>query len=47
MTITRVGTTAKYATGWDAAFGKGKSKKSAAAPSKKKAPEKKVKEGKE
>ena len=47
MTITRVGTSAKYANGWDSAFGKGKSaKKSAAATSKKKAPAKKAKKGK-
>ena len=44
MTITRVGTSAKYANGWDAAFSKGK--KSKAAASKKKAPAKKAKKGK-
>ena len=47
MTITRVGTSAKYASGWDAAFKGGKaSKKSAATASKKKAPGKKAKKGK-
>lgn len=45
MTITRVGTNAKYATGWESAFSKGKSKKAAVA-SKKKAPAKKAKKGK-
>ena len=45
MTITRVGTSAKYANGWDAAFSKGKKSKAATA-SKKKAPAKKVKKGK-
>ncbi|MDX1944293.1 MAG: hypothetical protein SFU86_02720 [Pirellulaceae bacterium] len=47
MTITRVGTNAKYADGWDAAFGKsGGAKKSAKAAAKKKAPAKKGKKGK-
>jgi len=45
MTITRVGTSAKYANGWDAAFSKGKKSKATAA-SKKKAPGKKAKKGK-
>jgi hypothetical protein len=46
MTITRIGTNAKYSTGWDAAFSKGKkSKKAAPAASKKKAPAKKAKKG--
>ena len=45
MTITRVGTSAKYASGWDAAFSGGKAKKSAAV-SKKKAPGKKAKKSK-
>ena len=44
MTITRVGTSAKYANGWDAAFSKGKKSKGTAA-SKKKAPAKKAKKG--
>ena len=46
MTITRVGTSAKYANGWDAAFSKGKKSKATAAASKKKAPGKKAKKGK-
>ena len=46
MTITRVGTSAKYANGWDAAFSKGKKSKATAAVSKKKAPAKKAKKGK-
>jgi hypothetical protein len=46
MTITRVGTNDKYATGWDSAFSKGKSKKGAAVASKKKDPAKKTKKGK-
>jgi hypothetical protein len=45
MTITRVGTNSKYATGWDSAFSKGKAKK-AATTAKKKAPAKKSKKGK-
>ena len=46
MTITRVGTSAKYASGWDAAFSKGKSaKKAATVAAKKKAPAKKSKKG--
>lgn len=45
MTITRVGTSAKYANGWDAAFSKGKKSKAVTA-SKKKAPVKKAKKGK-
>ncbi len=46
MTITRVGTSAKYANGWDAAFSKGKKSKATAAVSKKKAPAKKAKKSK-
>ena len=47
MTITRIGTNAKYATGWDAAFSRGKkAKKTAAAATKKRAPAKKSKKGK-
>jgi len=46
MTITRVGTNAKYATGWDSAFAKGKAKKAATVVAKKKAPAKKSKKGK-
>lgn len=43
MTITRVGTNSKYATGWASAFGKGASatKTAAAKPAKKKAAPKK------
>ena len=47
MTILRVGTNAKYADGWEGAFGKGRSAKgSAAKASKKKSPAKKVKKRK-
>jgi len=46
MTITRVGTSAKYANGWDAAFKGGKSAKKTAAVSKKKAAGKKAKKSK-
>jgi hypothetical protein len=44
MTILRVGTNAKYANGWDDAFGKGKSAKAGGAKkAAKKAPAKKAK----
>lgn len=46
MTITRVGTNAKYATGWESAFSKGKAKKGAAVATKKKSTAKKAKKGK-
>ena len=46
MTITRVGTNAKYATGWESAFSKGKAKQAAAIAAKKKPPAKKAKKGK-
>ncbi len=36
MTILRVGTNAKYASGWETAFGKGKSAKASAAKGSKK-----------
>lgn len=43
MTILRVGTNAKYASGWETAFGKGKPSKAASAKgSKKKAPAKRA-----
>jgi hypothetical protein len=45
MTILRVGTNAKYADGWEGAFGKGKSSKGSAKASKKKSPAKKTKKG--
>lgn len=41
MTITRVGTNAKYATGWDAIFAKGRASAAAKKTSAKKAPAKK------
>lgn len=47
MTILRVGTNAKYSSGWEDAFGKGKSGKAGGAKaSKKKAPAKKAKKKK-
>ena len=42
MTILRVGTNAKYASGWETAFGRGKPSKGAAKASKKKSPAKKA-----
>ena len=45
MTITRVGTNAKYASGWETAFSRGKSSKKAAA-AKKKSPAKKARKAK-
>lgn len=41
MTITRVGTNATYASGWETAFSKGKRGTKKAAASKKKSPAKK------
>lgn len=49
MTITRVGTNAKYADGWDSAFGKqpaGGAKKAGKAAAKKKSPKKAGKKSK-
>lgn len=46
MTILRVGTNARYADGWSAAFGKAKPAKSAAKSTKKKAAAKKGKKKK-
>ncbi len=48
MTILRVGTNAKYASGWETAFGKGKPAKAAAAKGSKKksAPKKAAKKRK-
>lgn len=46
MTILRVGTNAKYADGWEDAFGKGKAKASGGKKVAKKSPAKRVKKKK-
>ena len=42
MSIVRIGSNDKYASGWDAAFGKGKKKKATKASPKKKSTKKKT-----